>query len=256
MQLFLIVSLTLVTILIPSYQLRESPKRRQFIVWNIGQGQWTTWVKENECWHFDVGGEKDASRGVESFCSKKLNRIFLSHWDWDHVGLLARLKKTGLKLCLAAAPQGPTSDRKKMLIHDLRSCPAVPVENYADKVVKLFSPSQKSLKRPIGGNHLSQVFWLSELNILIPGDSTTTEEKIWKGKIPISTRGLILGHHGSRSSTSNEVLENLPHLRWAVSSARKSRYGHPHSEVIERLAKRKIPLLRTEDWGTLHFFAN
>jgi beta-lactamase superfamily II metal-dependent hydrolase len=39
----------------------------------------------------------------------------------------------------------------------------------------------------------------------------------------------------------------------AVVSARFTKYGHPHREVIERLKAAHVPLLRTESWGNLHF---
>jgi competence protein ComEC len=67
------------------------------------------------------------------------------------------------------------------------------------------------------------------------------------------SRILVLGHHGSRTSTSSLLLDHLPRLTAAVSSARFRKYGHPHARVRRDLAKRHIPLLRTEEWGNLHF---
>jgi beta-lactamase superfamily II metal-dependent hydrolase len=43
----------------------------------------------------------------------------------------------------------------------------------------------------------------------------------------------------------------LAGLKIAISSARKAKYGHPHIETIWLLKKRGVPLLRTEDWGTI-----
>jgi competence protein ComEC len=253
----LLISILIATLLAisPSYAIRESFARAQFIVWNIGQGQWTTWVQPTECWHFDVGGEFDVSKKVQILCAQKLNRIFLSHWDWDHVGLVRQLKKRQLDLCLAVAPIGEASLSKKALIEGLPACSRPAIE-----VKSLFRPPledrafMKKAKRT--ANHLSAVFWLQGPGILIPGDSTTDEEKFWQNQVPSLTRGLVLGHHGSRTSSSEGLLSRLQGLQWAVSSARKSRYGHPHAEIVTRLVQKKIPLLRTEDWGTLHFLEN
>ena len=35
---------------------QETAKR--LIVWNVGQGQWVTWVQDKVCLHFDAGGER------------------------------------------------------------------------------------------------------------------------------------------------------------------------------------------------------
>lgn len=66
---------------------------------------------------------------------------------------------------------------------------------------------------------------------------------------------LILGHHGSKSSTSEYLLNNLS-IRQSISSARWKRYHHPHPQVLARLQIKKIPNLRTEDWGHIIFQIN
>ena len=58
---------------------------RQLIVWNVGQGQWVTLIDRSECWHFDTGGEIAPWDGLIELCATRLNRIFLSHWDKDHI---------------------------------------------------------------------------------------------------------------------------------------------------------------------------
>jgi competence protein ComEC len=63
---------------------------------------------------------------------------------------------------------------------------------------------------------------------------------------------LILGHHGSQTSSSQAFLTQArPGL--AIASARRARYGHPHRKVVSRLRQKKIPTLTTEDWGSLFF---
>lgn len=239
--------------LCPSYRLGDRFEQRQFIIWNVGQGQWTSLVTTTECLHFDVGGEFDLSKKVIRLCREKLNKVYLSHWDWDHVGLVAKFRSKASRICLAARPLGPASIHKEQLLDGIEKCP-----NADEQVTGLFKQPLSDFKflkkSKKSANHLSSVFWLKFAKILIPGDSTTDEEKVWSHEIPTGTRGLILGHHGSQSSTSKELLRQLPELAWAVSSARFSRYGHPHKKVVMLLAQKKIPLLRTEDWGTLHFY--
>ncbi len=67
-----------------------------FIVWNVGQGQWTTLVTFEECIHFDMGGERFPLKKIEKFCNKKKNFTYLSHSDWDHINGLKKWKNTCL----------------------------------------------------------------------------------------------------------------------------------------------------------------
>lgn len=218
--------------------------QNQFVIWNVGQGQWLTSVEEKICIHFDMGGEI-FPQTVSLHCAGKQNIIYLSHWDWDHIGLIQKFKKLRLQTCLALLPLGPAKASKQKLIKSLPECKKIEFSN-VHKMNQLF------FKRPTS-NALSHVLIHKASQILIPGDSTTTQEKSWARKVPKNTHGLILGHHGSRTSTSQFLLAQLPRLKWAVSSARKDRYGHPHVEVLNRLAKRKIPILQTEEWGNIHF---
>lgn len=243
--------LLLVLLFSPTTMRLDSLSQPQFIVWNIGQGQWTTLVTDSECQHFDVGGEFNVTTRVEKLCAQKLNRIFLSHWDWDHVGLLDKLKKSRLALCLAGRPLGEASKRKQDLLQNLATCHIGASAQIIYKPQTSPSDLRRGARR--GANHLSQVWWVKDALVLIPGDSTTHEEHIWAGAVPVATRGLVLGHHGSRTSTSPVLLSHTKHLKWAVSSARHHRYGHPHQQVVDELKRNKIPLLRTEDWGHLHF---
>ena len=210
-----------------------------FIVWNVGQGQWVTKVDHEACLHFDVGGEfKPSSQKLKLYCDKKQNALFFSHWDWDHIGLVKYLDLHLPQVCIAQMPGGVGSESKVRL---LKSIPACAKKNFS--VQTLFAHDAKST------NANSNIF--VQRDILIPGDSPTSQEKLWLHQLTSSLKihTLILGHHGSRTSTSLELLSALPHLRLAIVSARKKRYGHPHLQTLFRLQKHHISVLRTEDWG-------
>jgi competence protein ComEC len=215
--------------------------QRYFVVWNVGQGQWTTWVEPGRCLHFDMGGEFFPERRIERACAGKENFVFLSHWDWDHVGLLGKARRFLKKICLARGPLGRSSRRKELLLP--------PPCTHSPSLQGMWIPAWAKNKKT---NDLSQVF--IENDFLIPGDSPQKAEKIWAAELPLqNARFLILGHHGSKTSTSEFLLRRLPRLRIAVSSARWGKYHHPHAETIHRLNKFRTPLLRTEDWGSIGF---
>lgn len=212
------------------------------IAWNVGQGQWITLVEPKSCSHFDVGGEyKPSPRKLRKFCGEKENMVFFSHWDWDHIGLIKYLSLNVKRLCIAKMPGGSGSETKARLLKGFYPCTRI-----NDSPEILIAHHGKT------ANANSNIF-LARGTILIPGDSPTSQEKIWLRKLrsPNRVRTLILGHHGSRTSTSSELLEQLHELRVAIASARKRRYGHPHLQTLLRLQQHGIPILKTEDWGSI-----
>lgn len=62
---------------------------------------------------------------------------------------------------------------------------------------------------------------------------------------------LKVGHHGSRTSTSESFLGWVNPSLAVISVGRGNKYGHPHKEVTERLAGFGIPTLRTDEKGTI-----
>lgn len=212
----------------------------ELIVWNVGQGQWVTIIDDQACWHLDMGGEFAPWAEIAKLCRRRPNRISLSHWDNDHIGFTRKARGQLPDLCVLNAPLGPASPRKQELIAPLPLCEG---------------PSPWTQWGNLTGKTANAKSWVVQTHgVLAPGDSPRDQERVWihhMGDLA-AVNILILGHHGSRTSTSRELLNSLPKLKFAVSSARLRRYGHPHQEVVNLLQEKHIPLLRTEEWGTIH----
>jgi competence protein ComEC len=92
-------------------------------------------------------------------------------------------------------------------------------------------------------------------SFILTGDSPQAIEKYLVGLDgeKLHSTVLKLGHHGSRTSSSEEFLEAV-HPTYAVISVGKSnKYGHPHKEVVDRVAELNIPMLATSKVGTIVF---
>ena len=212
----------------------------ELIIWNVGQGQWVTIIENQVCWHLDMGGEFAPWSEIRKRCRRIENRISLSHWDMDHIVFANGSRNQLPNLCLINAPVGRASPRKEAMILSLPKCGvSSPFEQWSD---------------PTGRTANDKSWVVQWKGVLAPGDSTRTEEKKWLHHMPhlADARFFILGHHGSRTSTSPSLVNALSNLKFAVSSARFRRYGHPHQEVVRELSRARVPLLRTEEWGTIH----
>jgi competence protein ComEC len=62
-----------------------------------------------------------------------------------------------------------------------------------------------------------------------------------------------IGHHGSKSSTSNNFLEAVKPSEAVISVGKNNRYGHPASEVLDRLGAHGINIKRTDEAGDVEY---
>ncbi len=69
----------------------------------------------------------------------------------------------------------------------------------------------------------------------------------------LSSNVLKVGHHGSRTSTSDLFLGFLSPTHAVVSAGCDNTYGHPHREVLEALSRFDIQVLETCEHGTVIF---
>lgn len=88
--------------------------------------------------------------------------------------------------------------------------------------------------------------------LLLTGDAGSPTEAHLAGRVGRVTL-LKVGHHGSRTATSDRWLAELRPEGAVISVGAKNRYGHPAPEVLERLRAHGIAVLRTDERGTITF---
>ena len=100
------------------------------------------------------------------------------------------------------------------------------------------------------------VLTVGEITALITGDmNSSTERALLRfATLPVMDL-LVVGHHGSRHSTSMELLHaTLPDI--AVIPVGRNSFGHPTQEVIERLESVGSVIYRTDEHGHVTVFGN
>ncbi len=89
-------------------------------------------------------------------------------------------------------------------------------------------------------------------SFLLTGDADqSTERELVQKKYLIKTDVLKIGHHGSKTSTSEELLNNIMPEIAVIQAGRNNSYGHPNEEVLEKLEKFGIKILRTDIDGDI-----
>ena len=96
---------------------------------------------------------------------------------------------------------------------------------------------------------------ITELNsykFMFMGDASTTTEKEIMNKYNLPDIDVLkVGHHGSKTSSSKEFINDIKPKYSVISVGKNNRYGHPNKEVLENLKESKI--YRTDQDGSIMF---
>jgi competence protein ComEC len=91
-------------------------------------------------------------------------------------------------------------------------------------------------------------------SVLFTGDLTQKGEGMLLDKgILLDSDILKVGHHGSKTSSSEEFIVAVSPDIAVISSGKGNRYLHPHEETLATLAKYGIEIRRTDEEGDISF---
>ncbi len=94
-----------------------------------------------------------------------------------------------------------------------------------------------------------------DFHILLTGDAGTETEKVFLQRMQLPEVDILkVGHHGSFTSTSEELLYEIRPEYAILSYGEKNRYGHPSREVLYRLQKYEVRVYRTAEEGAISFY--
>ncbi|MGM0523958.1 MAG: DNA internalization-related competence protein ComEC/Rec2 [Bacillota bacterium] len=90
------------------------------------------------------------------------------------------------------------------------------------------------------------------LSFLLTGDISAVQEAVFLTQYPKKAVDvLMVAHHGSQTSTSAALLEQLDPGYAVISVGKDNSFHHPHPDVITRLKAHQIQLFRTDTDGAV-----
>ena len=90
-------------------------------------------------------------------------------------------------------------------------------------------------------------------HLLMADVETTGEHSLMRSKVLPKVDVLKAGHHGSKTSTTQALLDQTRPEYVVISSGKNNRYGHPHAEVVKRIEALPSKMLRIDELGQIEW---
>lgn len=220
---------------------------------DVGQGQCLILHAEGKTFLIDCGGSNDevaANAAADMLLSRgvtHLDGIILTHGDRDHTGgISCLLERIGTEFIMVPVTSGLGFPNQRM----------IPVEENlvitvgSGKITvygPTFSPESNE-------NSLCVLFEQKNCAILVTGDRSRLGELLLMHANTLPDVDLLIaGHHGSKNSTSEELLTAVSPETVFISVGEKNTYGHPAAELLDRLNDFGCVVYRTDLHGNLIF---
>lgn len=249
------------------------PKKRDGLarvyMLNVGQGD-SFLIESKEGKRILIDGGKNTQALSElskiiPFGNRSIDVVIATHTDADHIGGLPLiLSRYDVGLFITTEALSDTSSVQALYkILEKKNIPSyyarhgmdilLNKEEGVEEVFSILFPDRNT--KGWNTNAASVVGRLSvgKRSVLFTGDAPSSVEDFLAKAIPKKVEAdiLKLGHHGSKTSTSQLFLSVVKPQLALVSAGIGNSYGHPAKEVIERIDKAKARVVSTQDKGTV-----
>lgn len=260
------------------WQIWCNNKEMQVHFIDVGQGDSALVITPHgRAFMVDTGGVREGSYDIGSrvdvpyllhYGVEKLDYIFLTHAHDDHAGgvkgILTKIPVGAIGIGHEGAGDyfqpfgtGEIGKIKKLLV-PLQEGSSIELDGV--RIDMLYSPESRKVQESqlqATGNEFSNLIRVSygEASFLFTGDLVAEQEQqVLANGTNVASTVLKIGHHGSRTSSSQEFLTAV-NPGWAViSCGYNNSFGHPHKEILNRLTScTKAKILRTDQQGAIVF---
>jgi competence protein ComEC len=183
---------------------------------------------------------------------RKLDVLVISHRDSDHAGGAA----TVLGALQADRVVTSMTADELPLAKSIERCAAGLRWQWDGVRIEVLHPSRDDYELGIKPNGLSCVLKVTAASgpsMLLAGDIEQAQE--WRllatDEKALAATVLLAPHHGSKTSSSAPFLQAVQARAAVVQVSYRSRYGHPHPEVLARYQVAGVAVMRTDCDGAL-----
>mgnify|MGYP004642806231 FL=1 len=192
---------------------------------------------------------------------RKIDAVFLSHGDADHInGIAELLEEKQISIDGVCLPAGAEQEEFAE-IKDLARARNISVRTiqagdfWENNGTKFWCLNPADVTE--SGNAASVVLYMEYQNfsMLLTGDLEGEGEKsvaaLLRSNAITGISVLKVAHHGSKNSTKEEFLLQCSPAVAVISCGERNTYGHPHKETLERLNDMGTAVYRTDCSGAV-----
>lgn len=247
-----VMSLILIPIVLVSIGTRNNFINDDVVFVSVGQGDCTHIRADGHDVLIDGGGDRNYNVGEKILKpyllkngAKNIDVAVATHLHMDHYKGLEELSETFTIGKILIPSEGINYGNKIMLSKKV----------YVESVWPLDRNAQVYSSENENENNMVYIIYCGDKKILITGDMLEKDEiemvNYYRGTDKLDCDVLKVGHHGSRSSTTEELINAVtPHVA-VISVGKNNVYGHPHQETLDILNEHGIITYRTDINGAV-----
>jgi competence protein ComEC len=209
---------------------------------------------------FDIG-ERVVARALRALGVRRLDALVLTHGDPDHVlgarGVLTHAPAAAIWEGVPVPPHGglrALGEWARGRGNAWRIVQAGDRERVGDVELRILHPPLPEWERQRVRNEDSIVLEirLGDLSIVLPGDIGKEAERLILPRLDPGRLVILKApHHGSATSSTQDLLDRLRPAAVIFSCGRHNRFGHPHPAVVERYRAMGTALFSTAEDGAV-----
>ncbi|MGM9537498.1 MAG: ComEC/Rec2 family competence protein [Candidatus Onthomonas sp.] len=227
---------------------------------DVGQGDAALLTSGGEHMLID-GGPRSASEellaDLDRLGVERLDYLVATHPHEDHIGGLPDVVETiSVEQCWMPDDVADSKIYEDFLLALDEGDVSVTVPEvgdsfaFGDCTVTVLAPLQ--IADDHNNNSLVLKVVCGETSFLFTGDMEEDEEEdLLAARSDLSADVLKVAHHGSAYTSSTRFLQQVEPELAVISCGEGNSYGHPHSELIQRLEYLEIPIYRTDLQGEI-----
>jgi beta-lactamase superfamily II metal-dependent hydrolase len=201
-----------------------------------------------------------------NYFDRDIDVMVATHGDADHVtGLIPVLEKYAVNVLVISGMKSDTAvfadldtkmEEEGANIHVARRGDVI---DFQDGVTAaILHPRAGETFKETNSASVSLVIVYGEQTFLLTGDLPIAYEAslVSSGRLPKKITVYKAGHHGSKTSSGEQLLSYIKPEYVVISAGRDNKYGHPNPEALGRLQKYSKEILSTIDHGTITFMSD
>lgn len=256
---------------------------------DVGQGSGVLIQTESHAMLVDTGpllGGSDAGARMvlptlRRHGVRRLDQLMISHFDQDHSGGLLSIL-AALKVDMLSSPEDEPTARARVESPETKrqqvgmtfsQCQAGQHWEWDGVKFWVLFPARGTDTVPISEQDRNsrscvlRVVAADGSSVLLAGDLPAKGERALVAQFAapsdsadrglphldgaaLASQVLLAPHHGSKTSSSQALLDAVRPQWVVIQAGYRNRFGHPHAEVLARLT---VPVLRTDLLGAVHF---